>query len=117
MQAADKPPAGSPGKTRPGGRKRTIPGGLTGNALVTGIICAALSGVISFVVARWQAGDAERQASASQQVTATVQLETDARAFVQEADQLIYVRRSCSGPAATRPDCKTAGETPAYDSP
>jgi hypothetical protein len=73
--------------------------------------------VISYAVARWQAQDAARQASTGEQVTAVVQLETDARTFVTEADRLIRVRRHCSGQPTPTPDCKKEAETPVYDSP
>ncbi len=62
-------------------RRRSLPGGLTGNALFTGIISAVVAGVISFYVAHWQSRDAARQAIASQQVAVTVQLEAAANTF------------------------------------
>ena len=40
---------------------------LTSNALITGIICVALSGGISFLVAHYQADAAAQQAVAAQQ--------------------------------------------------
>jgi len=47
---------------------RRLPGGLTGNALVTALISAIVSGVISFFVAHQQAQDSARQAVTGQQV-------------------------------------------------
>jgi hypothetical protein len=81
-----------------GGTKRRwrLPGGLTGNALLTAVIAALVSGAISFYVAHWQSQDAARQAAAGQQVQALIQLETDSRTFY-EVDTTAYIsRRQCA---------------------
>jgi len=98
-------------------KKTRLPGRLTGNALITGIICVLLSGTISFFVARWQAQDINKQASAAQQVTAILQLERDAGTFTQEASQLIHNRLQCDAQATPSASCKQARSIPVYDDP
>src|SRR6476661_3228313 len=58
--------------------RRRLPGGITGNALITGVVSAIIAGVISFYVAHWQSQDVARQAIVSQ-------LKTDAETFDQSA--------------------------------
>ena len=65
--------------------RRRLPGGITGNALITGVVSAIIAGVISFYVAHWQSQDVARQAIASQQVLEVIQLKTDAETFDQSA--------------------------------
>jgi hypothetical protein len=90
-------------------QKRKLPGGLTGNALLTGIVCAIVAGVISYYVAHWQAQDAARQAIASQQAQQVIQLETDARTFIQLADRTYLIRGQCLN--LITPACKQAQTT------
>jgi hypothetical protein len=75
--------------------RRGRPGWIAGNALVTGIICAILAGVISFYVARWQSQDAAKQAVASQQAQELVRVETDATTLYQVAYGVYVSRREC----------------------
>jgi hypothetical protein len=94
--------------------KRKFPGGLTGNALLTGIVCAIVAGVISYYVAHWQAQDAARQAIASQQTQQVIQLESDARTFIQLADRTYLIRGQCL--YLITPACKQS-QTTIIDNP
>ncbi len=42
--------------------RRRLPGGLTGNALISGVVAALVAGAISFTIAHYQSQDAARQA-------------------------------------------------------
>jgi hypothetical protein len=64
-------------------KKRRLPSGLTGSALVSGIVSAIVAGAISFLIAHYQSQDAARQAISGQQTAAIVQLETAANVFYQ----------------------------------
>ena len=94
---------GIPGRPR----ERRLPGALTSNALLTGVVCVVLAGLISFFVARWQAQDATRQAASAQQVTAIVRLEAAANTFYQGTLTLL-------GSCYKKPDLCPNG---AYQSP
>jgi hypothetical protein len=63
--------------------RRRRAGGLTSNALVTGIVAAIVAGVISFAIAHYQDEDATRQAMSAQRASAALQLETAATGFYQ----------------------------------
>ena len=65
-----------------------------------------VAGVISFYVPTGRAGDAARQAIASQQTQQVIQLEADAKTFYQVAYSAYFNRRECvAGIAAA---CKQA---------
>jgi type II secretory pathway pseudopilin PulG len=70
-------------KRQPTAKKRGLLGGLTGNALISGIISAVVAGVISLIVANYQDQAAARQVASGQQATAVVQLEAAANTFYQ----------------------------------
>ena len=83
-----------PLQTQEAGRR--FPGGLTGNALLSGIIAAIVSGLISFYVVHWQSQAAARQAVTSQQVAAAVQLQSAAETFDQVVDHLYWSDVKCA---------------------
>lgn len=84
-------------------RRRRLPGGLTGNALVSGVVSAVVAGAISFGVAHQQSQDSARQAVAGQQASAAAQLEAAATTFYRDAQNLYVSRSSCDGKGA--PTC------------
>jgi hypothetical protein len=86
-------------------RSRSLPGGLTSNALVSGVVAAVVSGVISFGVARYQTQDANREALAGQQATAVVQLETSSSAFWEDTNSA-YTYLSCNSRHDKSPACQ-----------
>jgi len=61
--------------------KRRMPGGLTSNALVSGVVAAIVAGAISFGVAHYQDQDAASQALSAEQASAVVQLQAAANSF------------------------------------
>jgi hypothetical protein len=81
--------------------RRRLPGGLTGNALVAGIVTGIVGGAISFYVARWQSQDSARQAIASQRIQEVIQLETDAKTFFLVAYGAYINRQECLGGTAS----------------
>jgi ethanolamine ammonia-lyase small subunit len=95
--------------------RRRLPGGLTGNALFTGVISAIVAGVISFYVAHWQSQDAVRQAIASEQVQEVTQLEADARTFDQDAYSAYLSGWQCAHKITSA--CKTAEASTVVGSP
>ncbi len=88
-------------------RKRQLPGGLTGNALVSGVVAAIVAGVISFWVAHYQDQDAARQARAAQQAAAATQLEASATTYYNDTFA-IYDHGFCRGLNKNMPICLTA---------
>ena len=62
-------------------RRRT--GGLTSNALVSGVVAAIVAGGLSFAIAHYQDQDAAEQAMSAQRASAALQLETAATGFYQ----------------------------------
>lgn len=85
-------------------RKRRLPGGLTSNALVTGVVCVVLAGLISFFVARWQSQDAASQAHAAQVADGASQVESAAENYYDVAEALYTARVRCVGhPGGTVP--------------
>jgi hypothetical protein len=77
-------------------RKSRLPGGLSGHALLTGVVCVVLAGIISFFVARWQSQDAASQAHAAQVADGASQVESAAESFYDTAEALYTARRQCA---------------------
>jgi len=98
--------------------RRRLPGGLTGNALLTTLISAIVSGVISFFVAHQQTQDSTRQAVTGQQVQQVIQLEADVKTFDDAASGIYQMRAYCDNIPASfqRPqECVVKGNI--LDSP
>jgi hypothetical protein len=89
----------------PKGRRR-LPGGLTGNALVSGVVSAIVAGVISFTVVHYQDQDAARQAQASQQVQEAEQVETAANSFYQATMSVYNFQLKCVSRNETSQQCE-----------
>jgi hypothetical protein len=106
--AGSEKQAGGDGEKQPGG-------GLTGNALFTGVICAVIAAVVSFFIAHWQSQDAARQAVAEQQEQEVIQLRTDAMAYDQAALIAFESGSRCAGKVASA--CKKADASYAIGSP
>ena len=87
-------------------QEKQAPGGLTGNALITGVICAVLrQRVMSFFVARWQAQEANRQASTAQ-VAAGPEARKRRHDIIQQVSHLTDGRHPCASQATLTPSCK-----------
>ena len=89
-RVSEAAPAKTPDKPRHG-----LPGGLTGNALLTAVIAAIVSGAIAFGIASWQARDAASQAHAVQVADGAAQVETAAQGYYNAAQSLYAARRQC----------------------
>ena len=63
--------------------RRGRTGGLTSNALVSGVVAAIVGGGLSFAIAHYQDQDAASQTLSAQRASAAVQLETAATGFYQ----------------------------------
>jgi hypothetical protein len=97
---------------KPRQRRFRLPGGLTGNALVTALISAVVSGIISYFIAHQQAEDSARQAVTGQQVQQIIELEADVRTFYAAAGTYYHVRALCGSlPASSAipEECKSKG--------
>ena len=74
--------------------KRRLPGG-RGNALLTAVIAAVVSGLISFGITSYQDRDAAGQAHAAQVADGASQVESAAEDFYNAAQTLYAARRQC----------------------
>lgn len=89
----------TPRRPRP---QRNLPGGWTGNALVSGVVSAIVAGIISFMVTHYQA-------ISGQQATAITQLESSATTYYNATIAIGEYESGCPNKSCsfTRPNDST----------
>lgn len=86
-------------------KKARVLSGVTGNALVAGVVSAIVAGLISLLVTRVQDDDAASQAAASQQAQAAEALQTAASSLYQSTINVYNFQRQCVSIRSTWQEC------------